>query len=75
MTRLRPPVRSITVMLSEDFFQIRLRRADGGDVVVFDKEVEHVRRYEGRERRAEQDVLYSEVEQRQQDADGLLFIP
>lgn len=43
MTRLRPPVRSITVMLSEDFFQIRLRRADGGDVVVFNKEVEHVR--------------------------------
>ena len=42
---------------------------------MLDEEVQHVRRYEGRERRAEQYVLYAEVQQREQYADGLLLVP
>ena len=37
--------------------------------------LQHVGRQKGRERRAEADIPDAEVQERQQDADGLLFVP
>lgn len=48
---------------------------DGCDGIVLHEVLQHIGRQEGRERRAEADIPDAEVQERQQDADGLLLIP
>jgi len=56
-------------------FEVVLDGADGHDVELLDEHVQHGRGGKRGERRAEADVLDAEVEQRQQDANGFLFVP
>ncbi len=61
--------------LSEYRLQVLVGRRDRLDVEVLHQHVEHVRRHEGRKRRAEPDVLDPEGEQGEQDRHGLLLVP
>ena len=74
-TRCGEVCRSELIGLAQYLFQVFFRCGNGGDVVVFYEEVQDIRRYEGRQRRAEVNVLESQVQEREENADGLLLVP
>jgi hypothetical protein len=53
--------------LTEDGFQVFVRRADRFDVEVLHQHVQHLGSDEGREARAESDAFDSQVQERQQN--------
>ena len=52
-----------------------LDRRDAADAEVLDENLGDIRGEESRQRRSEVDVLDAEVQQGQQDDDGLLLVP
>ena len=63
------------LLLSQDLFQVFFRGADRGNVVVYDQITQYIRGNECGKRRAEPDVPDAQMQQRQKDTYGFLFIP
>ena len=61
--------------LLQQLLQIFFRCADRGDAEVLHQVIQHIRGNERRERGPEADILDSQIQQRQQDTDRLLFVP
>ena len=61
--------------LGKEGGEVGLGRGGRCDGIVLGEEVQDVRREERRERRPEADTLDAEVQEREQDADGLLLVP
>ena len=61
--------------LGKEGGEVALGRGGRRDGIVLGEEVQDVRREERRERRPEADTLDAEVQEREQDADGLLLVP
>ena len=56
-------------------FQIFFRRCNRRDAIVFYQEVKDIRRNKCRQGGAKADILNAQIQQRQQNAHGLLLVP
>ena len=66
---------SQNAQLFQQRFQIFFRRCDRCDAIVFHQEIKDVRRNKCRQRGAKADILNAQIQQRQQNAHGLLLVP
>ena len=62
-------------LLSQNLFEVSFRRAGRSDVEVFYQVVEDILGDEGRQCRAEVNILDAQGEEGQEDADSFLFVP
>lgn len=70
----RFPVKMNSLQLPKNGFYICLSRCNWTDVEIFDQEVEDVRGDKGWQCRAKLNILYAEVQQRQEDDNCLLSL-